>query len=307
MSNETDDGTAALEAALEEARARLASSRELKRALFDESPEGICILARDGQLELNHVAEVVLGAVEEQDDDWQDTWGFFELDGRRLDAQELPGFIAMSGKAITGHTVRCRAPELPDEVILCIDARPLADGRSISVFRDVTERTRMEVELHERGRRLAEGEEENRQLVERLRLAIDEVATPVLRVAKDVLVMPIIGILDAARSERAAERLLQEVSVSGARWVIIDVTGVELIDTTTADLFAKLTKAVELLGCRTSISGVRPSVARTMVDIGFSWEGLESHRNLRHALEAALAEARRERRRGRASRREVKA
>ena len=289
MSETTQDEVAALEVELEAAKARLASQRTIWRHLFDESTDGVCLLSRAGEVELNPTAARMLGSTETRDD-WQETWGFFHLDGTRCEVTQLPGFIALGGKPVATQTIRCVSPDLPEEVVLSIDARPLPDGRSISVLADVTARFALETELQRRALRLAESEAENAALVERLRLAIDQIATPILRVAKGVLVMPIIGVLDAARSTRAAERLLHEVSSSGARHVIVDVTGVELIDTSTADLFGKVTRAVELLGCRASVSGMRPAVARTLVDLGISLDGLPSYRNLRHALQSALVE-----------------
>lgn len=82
---------------------------------------------------------------------------------------------------------------------------------------------------------------------------------------------------------------MHEVSQTGARCVIIDVTGVDVIDTTTADLFGKVTRAVELLGCRAMVSGMQPSVAQTLTELGIRLDQLPSHRNLRAALSVALA------------------
>ncbi|MBX3247716.1 MAG: STAS domain-containing protein [Myxococcales bacterium] len=300
------DEDGALEDELARERARLETFRLIRATLFEDSRDGVCIVSADGSVELNATAEAMLSTVSEPGDDWQESWGFFRLDGSRCEASELPGFLALSGAAVPTQIVQCVSPDLPEGVYLSIDARPFGPGRSISVFQDVSAQFKLESKLEERGRQLAASEAENAALVERLRLAIDQIATPILRVAKDVLVMPIIGVLDAARSARAAERLLHEVSSSGARWVIVDVTGVEIIDTTTADLFSKVTRAVELLGCRAAISGMRPAVARTLIELGISMDGLPSYRNLRHALEAALAESKVSRRRRR-RREEVRA
>lgn len=279
--------------------AELLAHRQLRNALFDKSPEGVCILDRQGGVELNPAAARILGTAQSSEPGWESQWGFFHADGSRCEVHEMPGFQALEGRTVPTTLVRCRSPELPGDVTLSVDARPMKDGRSISVFRDITHRTRMQEALDQRAMQLAESEAQNRALIERLRMAIDQIANPVLRVARDVLVMPIIGVVDAARSGRAAERLLEEVAASRARWVIVDVTGIEIIDTTTADLFARVTRAVQLLGCQASISGMRPAVARTMVDLGLSLESTPSYRSLRQALEATLVE-RSATRRGRA-------
>jgi rsbT co-antagonist protein RsbR len=68
--------------------------------------------------------------------------------------------------------------------------------------------------------------------------------------------------------------------------VVVDLTGVDIIDTATADRFVKLARAVELLGARCLVSGLQPAVAQTLVELGVQFAGLSTQRNLRHALEA---------------------
>jgi rsbT co-antagonist protein RsbR len=279
-------------------RAALDTQRAIRALIFDECPEGVCVLDREGGVEINAAASRILNTAPTTplENDWQETWGFWHLDGTACPFDALPGFKALEGVAVPPMTLRARGPEIPEGVVLSIEAQPTPEGRSISTLRDITERVRLKDELEDRARRLIEGETENRELIQRLRVAIDQIANPVLRVARDVLVMPLIGVIDATRSERAAERLLEEVATARARWVVIDVTGIELIDTMTADHFDKLTRAVQLLGAQASISGMRPSVARTMIELGISLQDLPSYRNLRQALEATLTERSRGRR-----------
>ena len=84
------------------------------------------------------------------------------------------------------------------------------------------------------------------------------------------------------------ERLLHEIVKNQARFVIIDLTGVEVIDTSTADHFMKLVKAVGLIGARCVLTGIRPAVAQTLVDLDVSFGQLETLRNLRHGLRYCL-------------------
>jgi rsbT co-antagonist protein RsbR len=83
-----------------------------------------------------------------------------------------------------------------------------------------------------------------------------------------------------------AEKLLSEVVRTRSRHVIVDLTGVDLIDTATADRFVKLARAVELLGARCIVCGLQPAVAQTLVELGVEFSGMSTQRNLRHALEA---------------------
>ncbi len=131
---------------------------------------------------------------------------------------------------------------------------------------------------------LARSDEENRELIERLRVSLDELSTPVLELWQDVLVLPVVGLVDTQRSAQMTERALAEITRQRARFLVVDLTGVEVLDTSTADRFLRLARAVRLLGAECIVSGIQPAVARTLVEIGVNLEGLETKRNLRQAL-----------------------
>ncbi|WP_437737828.1 STAS domain-containing protein [Sorangium sp. So ce1335] len=179
-------------------------------------------------------------------------------------------------------------------LFLTVSASPMRgkDGSisgAVAVFRDATEKKRLIEDLEAKNRDLVESESAKSELVERLRYAIDEISTPILELWDDVLALPIIGVVDSRRSAQIMERLLDEIVRRQSRYVIIDVTGVEVIDTRTADHFMKLMKAVELLGARCRITGVRPAVAQTMVELGINLGSVRAARNLKHALRESLA------------------
>lgn len=178
-------------------------------------------------------------------------------------------------------------------LFLTVTANPMRrrDGSisgAVAVFRDATEKKRLIEDLEARNRAYSESEQAKSELVERLRLAIDEISTPILELWDDVLALPIVGVVDSRRSMQIMERLLEEIVHRQSRHVIIDVTGVEMIDTRTADHFLKLFKAVSLLGARCRITGVRPAVAQTLVDLGVNLSGMRASRNLKHALRDIL-------------------
>jgi rsbT co-antagonist protein RsbR len=91
------------------------------------------------------------------------------------------------------------------------------------------------------------------------------------------------------------QRLLAEVARGQARHVIVDLTGVEIVDTKTADHLIKLARKVELVGARCMLTGIRPAVAQTLVDIGVDFGGLTTLRSLKHGLREALRVDRQER------------
>jgi anti-anti-sigma regulatory factor len=125
-------------------------------------------------------------------------------------------------------------------------------------------------------------------LIQRLRMAIDELSTPILEVADEVLAVPIIGVVDSQRAAQVIEKLLHTLVEKQCRTVILDVTGVDVIDTRTADHFLRLIKAVELMGAQCLLSGMRPPVAQALVDLGIDLGAVRTSRNLKHALRESV-------------------
>jgi anti-anti-sigma regulatory factor len=163
---------------------------------------------------------------------------------------------------------------------------------------DVTSRKRLEESLAAseaaRNEELANSEEAKTALIERLRYAVDELSNPILEVWDDVLVMPIIGIVDSRRIADMVQRLLAEVTRAQASFVIVDLTGVEIVDTKTADHLIKLMRKVEIVGARCVLTGIRPAVSETLVDIGVDFGRVMTLRNLKHGLREALRHKRSE-------------
>jgi len=149
-------------------------------------------------------------------------------------------------------------------------------------------------DLADRNAELAERAEENTVLVDRLRQAVQELSTPVLEVADDVLALPVIGIVDTERGAQMEERLLNELVRHKSRFVIVDLTGVTTLDTSTADRFAKIARSVGLLGSECILTGLQPAVAQTLVAIGVEFAGLRTERNLKRAIEVCMARIRAE-------------
>lgn len=266
----------------------LAEKTALVEVLMDNNPDGICILDTNGELRVNPAGgEIVKSSAPSNPDTWEEHFGFFHADRKtRCEIADTPIMKAMMSGEPVDMTLLLVGAGQPEGVMLACSARKLPSGGAISVFRDVTERMKLEEDLARRNQDLSKREAENRELIERLRLALDELSTPVLEVTEDVIVLPVIGVVDSQRSAQMSERLLSEVVRTKARNVIIDLTGVEIIDTATADRFVKLARGVELLGSRCIVSGIQPAVAQTLVELGVQFSGLSTQRNLRHALEA---------------------
>jgi rsbT co-antagonist protein RsbR len=126
--------------------------------------------------------------------------------------------------------------------------------------------------------------EEKLQTIEQQRAAIRELSTPIMEVWEGVLCLPIVGVMDSARAAEMTEALLRGVVEKRARCAIIDITGIEVMDTGTADHFVRMARAVGLLGARCVVTGVNPAIAQTIVHMGVDLSGLRTHRTLRDAL-----------------------
>lgn len=116
------------------------------------------------------------------------------------------------------------------------------------------------------------------------REVIRELSVPVLPVLNDTLVMPLIGALDSARLRDVQEQALNAVERSRARRLLLDVTGVPVVDTQVAQGLIRVTQAVRLLGAVVVLIGIRPEVAQTIVGLGLDMGSLPTASDLRTAL-----------------------
>ena len=140
-------------------------------------------------------------------------------------------------------------------------------------------------------RQTAQKNREQRQELEQKLLTIAQQAeairgltTPVIEIWDDVLVLPIVGVVDSRRSLEIMTDLLEAIAETRARCVIVDVTGVDVIDTATADTLLKIVRAASLLGTRCVLTGISPSVAQTLATLGADLSGVRTLRNLKAGL-----------------------
>ncbi|WP_027356796.1 STAS domain-containing protein [Desulfofundulus thermocisternus] len=116
-----------------------------------------------------------------------------------------------------------------------------------------------------------------------------EMATPIIRIWTEVLLVPLTGSLDTDRAQAMAERLLERASTARARVVIVDVTGVPVIDTAAGSFLIEMFSAVKLLGAEVILTGLKPEVAHTLVKLGIDFRMVAIARDLEDALRQAIA------------------
>jgi rsbT co-antagonist protein RsbR len=91
--------------------------------------------------------------------------------------------------------------------------------------------------------------------------------------------------LDSTRARHVTETLLQNVTETKAKAVIMDVTGISTIDTQTANHFVRMIRALRLMGTELIVTGIRPDVSITMAQQGISFGDIIALRNVQQALE----------------------
>ncbi len=126
-------------------------------------------------------------------------------------------------------------------------------------------------------------------LIEAQQRAIRELSTPIIPVMERIIVMPLIGSIDTMRARDITRALLAGIRENRAKVVILDITGVPLVDSGVANHLNKTIQAARLKGARTILTGMSDAVAETIVDLGIDWSGIETLANLQTGLTAALA------------------
>jgi PAS domain S-box-containing protein len=135
----------------------------------------------------------------------------------------------------------------------------------------------------------AEREQLQQEIIEAHRQALRALATPIIPVVDRIIVMPLIGNIDTLRAKDVTRALLAGIQEHRAKVVILDITGVPLVDSSVADYLTKTIQAARLKGADTIVTGVSDAVAETIVDLGIDWSGIETLADLQTGLRAALA------------------
>jgi anti-anti-sigma factor len=124
--------------------------------------------------------------------------------------------------------------------------------------------------------------ERERALAETVR----ELGCPIIPLSESTLLAPLIGMIDSQRAEQIVGTLLRAAQNQRATTILLDVTGVSLIDTHVAGLLVRLAQMLRLLGAHTALVGIRPEIAQSIVALGVDLTGLSSYASLMAALAA---------------------
>ena len=260
-----------------------AQESSIFRAIADNAPYGITLSALNGSpLYTNRAMYKLLGF----DYDKRELIGadlsksFSKEDYERIVTEVVPRLL--NGETWQGELRYVRKDESTFEALVTgfliynEQGQPL---HIVTLTQDISERKQVEAE------RLRLQQE----VIDVQRRAIQELSTPIIPVMDRIIVMPLIGSIDTMRARDITRTLLAGIRENRAKVVILDITGVPLVDSEVANHLNNTIQAARLKGARTIITGISDAVAETITDLGLDWSGIETLGNLQTGLVVALA------------------
>lgn len=115
-----------------------------------------------------------------------------------------------------------------------------------------------------------------------------ELSSPLVPLTPDVVLMPLVGAIDARRARRIIESLLGGLERERAAVAIIDITGVSVVDSQVADMLMRASQAARLLGAEVILTGIRAGVARTLVGLGLDFRAVTTRKTLQEGIRCAF-------------------
>ncbi|NJN67794.1 MAG: PAS domain S-box protein [Chloroflexaceae bacterium] len=246
-------------------------SRQLLSALFD----GIVVLEQGIIIQANPSAARMFGYPNDA------LIGMNALDLATPESRDIAWQHMVSGSEAMYEAMLLRkdGTTFPAEV----QGRMLIEqgrGRALRIVtaRDITERRQAEAE------RVAL----QQQVIDAQQAALRELSAPLLPISDHTVLMPLIGSIDAQRAQQVMETLLDGVARYRARVAILDITGVQVVDTQVANALIQATQAVKLLGTQVVLTGIGPAMAQTLVHLGADLTGMITCGSLQYAIARTL-------------------
>jgi anti-anti-sigma regulatory factor len=128
------------------------------------------------------------------------------------------------------------------------------------------------------------------QTHEQLLQTVRDLSTPAIPIYDGILAIPLVGNIDSGRASQVMETVLTSIQRVHAAVVILDVTGVPVIDTGVANHLVQVTQAAQLLGAKCLLVGIKPEVAQTLVQLGVDLSSIATRSDLQAGMAFALAQ-----------------
>jgi rsbT co-antagonist protein RsbR len=181
------------------------------------------------------------------------------------------------------HPIKDANGEVCEVLQIHVDVGEIKETEELRVYTE-----RLEAAVAERTIEL----EEQLRLREEQQRAIAALSTPVLRLWKGILALPLIGRIDADRAARILDVLLGAIVETRAEHVILDVTGVPFVDAEGARHLRDTVRATSLLGAQCIIVGISAAMARMLVDNDLAFEDVPTFASLQDGLRRFLSRRR---------------
>lgn len=211
-------------------------------------------------------------------------WRAFEHQADTEAARNLGAQFADTGISVQtlnqcGHMIRTAADQRTPGAAT-VEALWRYTGDVMTGYVERTKRAAQEATIAEM--------QATQQREDQLRAVIQELSTPIIPIYRGVLVLPLVGAIDSMRSQEITERLLEEIVRQQADMVIIDITGVSVVDTSVANHLIMTAQAVNLLGSKVIFTGISSMIAQTIIQLGVTLGDVVTLSNLQAGMSYAL-------------------
>lgn len=207
-------------------------------------------------------------------------------------AQTVAAARELSGKMnVVPFTNRCRSKRGDYRWLDWVYTFSPAQRLIYAVARDVTEHKETETELSRSELRTAEllrQCQEYKAQLQRQSAVLQELAPPVIVLAAEIIVMPVIGHIDPVRSRQLIESLFDGVAQYKALIALIDLSGVQVLDSYGAEALNYAAQTVKLLGCMTVLTGVLPAMQQTLANSNVDLGSLLTYTTLQEGIDFAF-------------------
>jgi ribose transport system substrate-binding protein len=209
--------------------------------------------------------------------------GLLAIRDGELSATVYRGLYGVGRSAVDIALDVARGKKLPSEV--CVPTKLITLENLVDATLDTTSM------LPGLLRDLIESNREQRRLQQETittqRNLIQELSTPIIPISTSILIMPLIGAIDSARAQQIMEVMLEAIGRHGAQYLIIDITGIAVVDTAVAHHLMQASQAVQLLGAQVILVGISPEIAQTLVGLGVNFRAVLTRSTLQAGFEYA--------------------
>jgi rsbT co-antagonist protein RsbR len=264
----------------EDEREQLLSEKSRLKAIIDSTSDLVAMTDLEGNLLYLNTAGFEMTGRDVQDPATLNIADFHPPEAVKQTLEEhVPTCMQHGAHTWENILLRADGSTIPvSQVSMAIkdeSGEPVALG---TIMRDLTEQRHAE----------AEREQLQQEIIEAQQQTLRELSSPIIPVMDGIIIMPLIGNIDTSRAREITRSLLSGISAYRAKSVIIDITGVPVVDSGVADHLNKTIQAARLKGAQTILTGMSDAVAETIVDLGIDWSALETLRDLQTGLTTAI-------------------